>query len=97
MGKTRTTAITTSDWTAITASIYTQKVTIGEDASVTGWPTTDISLAKPTAADQPMRLPSGVQYTFELEGNRHFGPGDILGYVKAVSAGTTIFIDERGA
>lgn len=97
-GKTKLITVTNSADTPVKALTWTAAITVGEDASVVGYPTVDFLVKKPTAADDARRVQSGGTYTFQkgLGGNEssRYGPGDIAGYVRTV-AGTSSFIQDE--
>lgn len=95
---TRLITVSDSAGTPIRAATYCQRITIGEDASVTNWPTVDWFVKKPTTSDGAERQPVGARYTFMPTAHR-FIPGEIIGYVQVVSGqgSSTFFVDESGA
>lgn len=93
---TRTTAITTS-WVAITATIWTPEITVGELASVASWPTVDLDVAEPTSSDTSIRLPMGTTHRFSRGNGLYYGPGETVGYVRTASGSSTLAIHERAA
>jgi len=97
LAKTTLATVTNPAWYAVTASDYTPEIEVGEDPAVTGWPTTDLQLAKPTTADGPRTLSGGVNYIFRANNGRLFGPGEVVGFIrpKTASASVTLFIDEK--
>lgn len=92
-GNTQHITVGSSAYSAVTAQTNCTQVTIGEDPSVSGWPTTDFLIAKPGSASTPRRISAGGTYTFSAMGGR-FTQGTIVGYVEAVSGSTTFFQDE---
>lgn len=89
---TKTMTVTTVEQDVVAGS-YTKKLTISEDPSVAGWPTTDFLIKKPSSSNTAIRRPTGTSYTFE--GNYH--PGQVLGTVAliAAAAATTFQQDEE--
>lgn len=63
MAKTKSLALTTTPQ-QITPLTHCRSITIKEDESVTGWPTTNIIVQKPTNADDNNVLSAGKSYTF---------------------------------
>jgi hypothetical protein len=92
-GNTQHITVGSSQFTQIVAQTQCGEITVGEDPSVNGWPTTDFLVAKPSAANAPRRVSAGGTYTFSALGGR-FMAGAIAGYVEAVSGATTFFQDE---
>ena len=80
-------------YSAITALSFCRNLRIAENCGVTGWPTTDLLIAKPTSSATPVRIPAGQSYTFNSPAT-FFSLGQIVGYVKTVSGSTTIDQDE---
>ena len=102
-GKTATFTVTDAADVAVTALTSTQEIIIGEDASVSGAPTKEFVIKKPTTADVGIRFGLGTQYTFRkgyLAGGKphSYAPGEIAGYVRlpAAAGSTTFFQDETG-
>lgn len=97
-GKTRTFTVTDAVAVAIIATGYTSAITVQEDPSVAGWPTTNFTVQKPTSADTAIQRPIGGQYTFQvsLNNSASYAPGDVAGYVRLVAgaASTTFQQDE---
>lgn len=98
MAKTKLITVSSASPTAITTATACQKVTVGEDPSVSGYPTTDFLVMKPTSSDQARRVLSGNQYDFPGPrgpyGNDGWEQGRTVGYVKAVVGTTTFYQDE---
>jgi hypothetical protein len=92
-GNTQHITVGSTQFTQIVAQTQCGEITVGEDPSVSGWPTTDFLVAKPSAANTPRRVSAGGTYTFSALGGR-FMAGAIAGYVEAVSGATTFFQDE---
>jgi hypothetical protein len=87
--------VTNSSYTAVTAvSSNASQITVGEDPSVAGWPTTDFLVAKPTNTSVPRRVSVGSTYTFLALNNGKFAAGQVVGYIETVSGTTTFFQDE---
>lgn len=84
------------DATQITASCYCVQVAVGEDPSVSSYPTTDLLVYKPTTSVDPRRVQAGAEYAFRDGYQSSYGPGDVVGYVKTVTGSTTLYIDESG-
>jgi hypothetical protein len=95
MGATSHFTVTNTAWSNVTVATRCRKVTIGEDPSVSRWPTTDFLVAKPTSANAARRVPSGQQYQFSMPNEGIFNPGDVIAQVELVQgASTTFFQDE---
>jgi hypothetical protein len=62
MAKTKTLALTTTPQ-QITPLTHCRSITIKEDESVVGWPTTNLIIQKPTSADDANVLTAGKSYT----------------------------------
>lgn len=96
-GKTKRITVSNVTPTPVIAQTQTESIVIGEDASVAVWPTTAFQILKPTNSDQAIQFPIGVTYEFRSPTNGlPYQPGDVAGYVLAVSGSTTFFQDERG-
>ena len=76
----------------IVQSATTRRVVVGEDPSVSGWPTTDFLVMRPTLNNAARRVPAGEVYTFE--GLSPFPIGAVVGYISTVAGSTTFFQDE---
>jgi hypothetical protein len=99
VGNITTLAVTTVAPTAIRATQWGKAVEIQESPAVAGFPTTDLLVFKGSATSTPRRITQGNTYNFENQGGGNgagFGPGDIIGWVQAVTVGTTIVVDEQG-
>ena len=94
MPLTRTVTVNSTDASSIAVQTYPRIVSIGEDPSISGYPTTDFLVYKMTTDENPRRIPAGGNYTFPRTDAGSFRPGQIVGYVKAVTGSTTFFIDE---
>jgi len=79
--KTMTVTVAEQD---IVAGSYTKRLTIAEDPSVVGWPTTDYLIKKPDSSSTAIRRATGTSFTFE--GNYH--PGQVLGRLALIAAAT---------
>ena len=77
--------------TPVVAVTDCKRITVGEDPSVVGWPTTDYQVYKPDYNSTPRQIPIGQTYTFE--GPRYWA-GQTVGYIKAVTGSTTFYQDE---
>lgn len=81
----------------VIATIGTRKITIGEDASIEGWPTTDYLVKGADPGSAFMRKAAGTTFSFEFPINRWsqerpgFRPGEIVGYVQTVTGSTTFY------
>lgn len=100
MSRTRQITISFGVWTPIKAFDGSASgLTIEEfhGAYVSGAPTTDLLIAKPTATDPPRQVAAGQSYTFSKNG-RLFNSGEAAGYVSpAANVTTTLSIDEQSA
>ena len=88
-------SVSTTAATAIVANTACWRITVGEDPSVTGFPTTELKVMKPLAASDARRLLRSSMYTFNAESPIPFAPGQTVGFVKALDAATTCFQDEE--
>lgn len=90
-GTTQTFTVTNTNYSQVTVqSGYCRQVTVGESPAVSGYPTTDFLVAKPSTGNTPRRVVGGQSYTF-------IGPfvaGSIAGYVETVTGTTTFYQDE---
>lgn len=77
---------------AVVAQDMCRRITVGEDPSVGGYPTTTFNVRKPGKTDTPRRIPLQGSYTFYNP--QGFQPGTIAGYVDLPSGSTTMFQDE---
>lgn len=95
-GATQHITVGASAFSAVTAQSQCSLVTVGEDPSVAGWPTTDFYVSKPGAgpSSASRRISAGGTYTFDCVGGGKFLPGSVVGYVETVSGSTTFFQDE---
>jgi hypothetical protein len=93
VGFTQQITVGSSDFTEVVAQTNCGEVTVGEDPSVIGWPTTDFLVSKARPGNTPRRVSAGGTYTFSALGGR-FDVGAIVGYVEAVSGATSFFQDE---
>lgn len=74
----------------IRASGPCSSITIMEDPSVTGWPTTDFFLKGTNEAyDDVVRRLAGTSFKFVAVEDGKYRAGALVGYVKAVSGETT--------
>ena len=107
-GATRQVAVTTGAYVAISPTVNGYSVSVGELASVVGWPTTAFQVKKGLTQD-PLVVPMGGSYTCKAgDGRRIFRPealpgvnggsgaAEVLFYIQAVDANTTIYVDEEG-
>jgi hypothetical protein len=94
-GKTKTFPVTDAADLPIVASSYAREISVAEDPSVVGWPTTGFLVKKPTPQDQGIRRPEGASYIFH-SGGATYAPGDLAGYIRlpAGAAATTFQQDE---
>lgn len=67
-------------------------ITIREDPSVSGWPTTDFLVSIPTSGQQQIRFRAGQSKSFGGLGTR-YNAGQTVAYVQTVT-GTTTFQKE---
>lgn len=77
----------------ITASIFCQVVTIGENPQVPGWPTTDWEYRQPEIADDAIGKPMGTMQQFVGV----FQPGQVICYANTITGSTTFFVHEEQA
>jgi len=64
-------------------------VTVREDDSVTGWPTTSIIVAAPLSTDVAVQYAGGSAVTFPAPPLTRWAQNQIVGFVKAVTGSTT--------
>ena len=102
-GNTKTFSVTNAAYVAITAVIDTHMITVQEDKSVSGWPTTDYTIKKPTAAATAIQRPAGSKCVFQKStkvstGNfpYAFKAGEVVGYIQTVTGTTTFYQDDAG-
>jgi len=86
---TKTFAVTAAQQDIVAGS-YARKITLREDASVAGCPTTDFIIRCPDGTNMPIQRLIGT--SFELTGNFH--PGQVLGTIAVVVATTFQQIEE---
>lgn len=92
-GKTDQLTVTDATPTEIVAQTQCNRIAVGEDPSVSGWPTSNFLVMKPAPTDDPREIPMGVSYIFERTGGAYL-PGTVVGYIQTVSGTTTFFQDE---
>lgn len=81
---------------AVVCTVACRSITIGEDPSVTGWPTSDYNIYGKDAGSTAIRRPSGTQFTFERTSRQSaFAPSEIVGYVETVTGSTTFLKSEQ--
>ena len=91
-GYTKTMSVSNSGLgTPVIAVTACRKITVGEDPSVSGWPTVDYQVYRPDYNSTPRQVSTGLTYTFESAG---FIPGQTVGYIKAIGSASTFFQDE---
>ena len=77
----------------VTAHTECQRITIKEDPSVSGWPTTDYLITGSVPGSTPIRCPAGSEYIFEASSGANliqpFKVGTIVGYIETVTGSTT--------
>ena len=73
----------------ITCKTDCKKIIIGEDPSVSGWPTVAYKIRAPHAASAAHQRPAGTRTEFVSA--THYKTGDIVGYVETVSGSTSFF------
>jgi hypothetical protein len=93
-GATSLITVSSAGFTRLVTVSDCQKVTIGEDPSISGWPTTDYLIARPLITSQPRRVTGGNVYPFTPPYGM-FKPGQTIGFVKATTGTTTFFQDEQ--
>jgi hypothetical protein len=76
-----------------TTSIGCRSVAIGEDGSVSGWPTTALLISKPNSNSPQIRLQPGQVYQTPSWLGRLL-VGDTVCWVQTVTGTTTVFVDE---
>jgi hypothetical protein len=94
LGFTSQITVASGAFSQIAAQSNCQDVTVGEDPSVAGFPTTDFLIARPLSTATPRRLTGGSSYRFTSPIGL-FKKGQIIGYVQAVRGSTTFFQDEE--
>jgi len=73
---------------AVTTGSNTSRVTIAEDPSVSGWPTSDYNVMAPSSDSTAIRKAAGTMFTFKPSFGQ-WPPDTIIGYVETVSGSTT--------
>lgn len=99
-GKTKKITVTAAAPVAITAKSMTRQITISEDRTVGGYPTTAFDVMKPASTDDHEQVPLQGSYTFTkglgVSPNSLFMPGETAGFVQLpVVASTTLVQDEQ--
>lgn len=94
LGATNLITVSSGAFTQIVALSNCQGVTVGEDPSVSGFPTTDFLVARPLGTSNPRRISGGGSYRFTSPLGL-FKKGQTVGFIKAVSGTTTFFTDEE--
>lgn len=83
--------------TAVTTTIATNRVTIGEDPSAAGYPNAAFGIYAPTSGDTVIKKVAAAnanapQVTFTFFCDRAFWPaGTIVGYVKTYNGSAVLF------
>jgi len=91
MAKTFTMSVDNLSLHAVTVQSVCRKVTIYENDQAG---TTDWILAAPTANDAQITKPAGSKKEFERSPGVFWNPGDVVGYVKAVTGTITLAQEE---
>lgn len=96
MAKTKTLALTTTPQ-QITPQRHCKMITIKEDESVVGWPTTAINIQKPTNTDDVNQLTAGKSYPIvpEYPQDCFVAGKPIPVWVSVPSGSTTAIQDEQ--
>lgn len=102
-GNTKTFSVTDAAYVAITAAIDTHMITVQEDNSVAGWPTTAYTIKKPTTAATAIQKAAGARTVFQKSAKVSIGDfpfafkaGEVVGYIQTVSGTTTFAQDDAG-
>jgi hypothetical protein len=93
IGYTKTFTVGSATPVGVVAVGFSKRIIVGEDSSVSGWPTTDFLVRKSLSTDPARQVPIGSNYVFDRE--RAWRPGDTVGYVQTVTGTTTFFQDEQ--
>jgi hypothetical protein len=78
----------------VIATVACNRIIIGEDASVSGWPLSEYEVKGNYVGSVFIRKSAGLSYQFEStedKTKKSFLPGQIVGYVKTVSGSTTFY------
>jgi hypothetical protein len=94
LGATNLITVSSGAFTRIVALSNCQGVTIGEDPSVSGFPTTDLLIARPLISSNPRRISGGNSYRFTSPVGI-FKIGQTIGFIKTINGTTTCFQDEQ--
>ena len=80
----------------VIATIDCREIVIGEDPSVSGWPTIGYKVTGTLAGSTAIEKAPGVTFKFISTVNHPpFKTGDIVGYVETLSGSTTFFKAEQ--
>jgi hypothetical protein len=86
----------TGDPEPIIVGTNCRKVTVGEDASVSNWPTTDYLVYGTDKQSTPVQRPAGSLTVIERgSAQSAFNKGSIVGYVATVTGSTTFLLIEE--
>lgn len=97
MAITKLITVSSGSPTPVTVQTWTDRVTVGEDASVVGYPTTDFKVMKPASTNDAERVQAGGRYTFTKPSAfpaAYFGPNEVAGYIQTITGSTTFIQDE---
>jgi hypothetical protein len=73
-----------------------RRITVGEDPSVAGWPTTDFKITGKVPGSTVIQRPAGTTFTFERNDDQaSFGAGDLVAYIETVDGSTTFLQTEQ--
>jgi hypothetical protein len=80
----------------VIVSIDCKQVMIGEDPSVSGWPTTDYQVKGIEASSDWIQCAAGTKFIFQSTVNAPpFSANQVVGYVQTISGSTTFLKAEQ--
>ena len=92
--KTSTFSVLSAGYIPVYATVPAKTITVKEDPSVAAWPTTDYLIKGNDPSSTEIRIPSGVEFSL-YEARVVCNVGQLLGYIKAVTADTTFQLIEK--
>jgi hypothetical protein len=86
-----TTLLTVTDTVAVAiiANTACGVVTVREDSSVAGWPSTDFQIRRPASGSTANQYPTGTTYAFTSPAGNRWAAGQIVGYIQLPASGST--------
>lgn len=80
----------------IVTTIECSRVQVGEDPSITGWPTVDYRIKGVEPNSEWVQCPAGTKFEFVRDARRpSYGVNRIIGYVETLSGSTTFLKVEQ--